>query len=78
MTVAARVRSPVTPVLQEIQTPVRRKLDQVADDMRRIVLADAPLVARVGAHLMSMKGKMLRPTLVLLSSAVENRPAPRS
>lgn len=78
MTVAARVRSPVTPALREIQAPIRRDLEQVADDMRRIVLADAPLVARVGAHLMSMKGKMLRPTLVLLSSAADGRPEPRA
>jgi octaprenyl-diphosphate synthase len=78
MTVAAQVRSPVAPALREIQAPIRQKLDQVADEMRRIVLADAPLVARVAAHLMSMKGKMLRPTLVLLSSSVGNRPAPRA
>ena len=44
--------------------------------MRRIVLADAPLVARIGAHLLSMQGKMLRPTLVILSSEVSDRSEP--
>ena len=38
---------------------------------------DAPLVAQIGAHLMTMRGKMFRPTLVLLCSAVEDTPEPR-
>lgn len=68
----------MTPELREIQAPFRKGLDRVASEMRRIVLADAPLIARVGAHLMSMRGKMLRPTLVLLASEVERKPEPRA
>jgi octaprenyl-diphosphate synthase len=41
--------------------------------MWRIVKADAPIIAAVNAHLVGMKGKMLRPTLLLLSSALEDR-----
>lgn len=78
MTTAARARAPITPELREIQAPFRKGLDRVAAAMRRIVLADAPLIARVGAHLMSMRGKMLRPTLVLLASEVENAPESRA
>jgi octaprenyl-diphosphate synthase len=78
MTVAARVRSPVTPELRDIQAAIRTRLDDVAGEMRRIVSVDAPLVARIGAHLMSMKGKMLRPTLVLLASNVEERSEPEA
>ncbi|HEX6250770.1 MAG TPA: polyprenyl synthetase family protein [Gemmatimonadaceae bacterium] len=78
MTTAARSRAPMTPELREIQAPYRKGLDRVASEMRRIVLADAPLIARVGAHLMSMRGKMLRPTLVLLASEVEREPEPRA
>lgn len=78
MTTAARARAPMTPELREIQAPFRKGLDRVAVEMRRIVLADAPLIARVGAYLMSMRGKMLRPTLVLLASEVENAPEPRA
>jgi octaprenyl-diphosphate synthase len=78
MTVAARVRSPVTPELRDIQAAIRTRLDDVAGEMRRIVSVDAPLVARIGAHLMSMKGKMLRPTLVLLASDVEERSEPEA
>ena len=68
----------MTPELREIQAPFRKGLDRVASEMRRIVLADAPLIARVGAHLMSMRGKMLRPTLVLLASEVERKPEARA
>jgi octaprenyl-diphosphate synthase len=78
MTVAARVRSPVTPELRDIQAAIRTRLDDVAGEMRRIVSVDAPLVARIGAHLMSMKGKMLRPTLVLLASDLEERSEPQA
>jgi octaprenyl-diphosphate synthase len=42
--------------------------------MWRAVATDAPLVSQMSAHLMAMRGKMFRPTLVLLSSAVEDRP----
>jgi octaprenyl-diphosphate synthase len=36
------------------------------------------LVQEVGDHLLSMKGKLLRPTLTLLSAAVEDRMQPRA
>src|SRR6476620_254825 len=39
---------------------------------------DAPLVAQIGAHLMTMRGKMFRPTLVLLCSSVEDNPQPEA
>ncbi len=78
MTTAARARAPITPELREIQGPFRKQLDRVAAEMRRIVLADAPLIARVGAHLMSMRGKMLRPTLVLLASEVDGKQEQRA
>ncbi len=42
--------------------------------MWRAVATDAPLVSQMSAHLMVMRGKMFRPTLVLLSSAAEDRP----
>lgn len=78
MTAAARPSSPVTPALRDIQAAVRVPLASVGDEMRSIVLADAPLVARVASHVMSMPGKMFRPTLVLLASAAEGRPESRA
>jgi octaprenyl-diphosphate synthase len=62
--------------LQRIQEPVRERLDAVTEEMWRAVAADVPLVAQMSSHLMAMRGKMFRPTLVLLSSAVENKPEP--
>ena len=60
--------------LQRVQAPVRHRLDEVTAEMWRAVATDAPLVSQMSAHLMAMRGKMFRPTLVLLSSAVEDRP----
>ncbi len=76
MTIIERLRAPVASALLEIQTPVREQLANVPTEMWRIVKADAPIIAAVNAHLMGMKGKMLRPTLLLLSSALEGRTVP--
>jgi octaprenyl-diphosphate synthase len=62
--------------LQRIQEPVRDRLDDVTAEMWSAVANDAPLVAQMSAHLMAMRGKMFRPTLVLLSSAADNSPEP--
>ena len=69
----ARVSVPRGVTLQEIQRPVRDKLDDVSRAMARIVASDMPLVGKVGAHLLAMRGKLFRPTLLLLSSQVEGR-----
>ena len=70
---AARDRSSEKDTLRRIQASVNAKLEQVTEEMASSVLSDAPLLARMGQHLMAMRGKMFRPTLVLLSSDVENR-----
>ena len=67
----ASVSAPRGVTLQEIQRPVRDKLDDVSHAMARIVASDMPLVGQVGAHLLAMRGKLFRPTLLLLSSQVE-------
>ncbi len=60
--------------LQAIQLPVRDKLDDVSRAMARIVSSDLPLVGQVSAHLLAMRGKLFRPTLLLLSSEVAEEP----
>jgi octaprenyl-diphosphate synthase len=60
--------------LQAIQTPVRAKLNDVTRAMGTIVASDLPLVGQVSAHLLAMRGKMFRPTLLLLSSEVADTP----
>jgi octaprenyl-diphosphate synthase len=76
VTISERLRTPVASALLDIQAPVRDQLAGVPAEMWRIVKADAPIIAAVNAHLMGMKGKMLRPTLLLLSSALEDRTVP--
>jgi len=53
--------------LGDLQRPLRARLDQVQQELRRIVEADFGLIAEVNAHLFQMQGKMFRPTLLLLA-----------
>jgi octaprenyl-diphosphate synthase len=46
--------------------------------MWRIVAADNPLVTDVNAHLLLVKGKMVRPTLLLLAASVDGKPEARA
>ena len=70
---AAPDRSSEKDALRRIQASVKERLDAVTQEMASSVLSDAPLLAQMGQHLMAMRGKMFRPTLVLLCSAVDNR-----
>ena len=79
MTMPARQPAPVASALREIQEPVRERLEAVPGEMWRIVSADDDtLVREVSRHLMSMRGKMFRPSLTLLASALEESPEPRA
>jgi octaprenyl-diphosphate synthase len=62
------------PSLSEIQSTVRHELHEVEVELRRIVDDDSPLIAAVSGHLMGMKGKLLRPTLVLLANGIDEHP----
>lgn len=64
--------------LADIQAPVSGRLDEVRRELRRIVEADFGLIAEVNAHLLQMHGKMLRPTLLLLSDEATGEPDPRA
>jgi octaprenyl-diphosphate synthase len=66
------------PALQKIQAPIRQRLDAVTAEMLDAVSSDAPLVARMSGHLMAMRGKMFRPTVLLLASATDDKPQPRA
>jgi octaprenyl-diphosphate synthase len=57
--------APVT--LEDLQAPLRARLEQVHGELRRIVEADFQLIAEVNRHLLRMQGKMFRPTLLLLA-----------
>jgi octaprenyl-diphosphate synthase len=49
---------------------VRASLDRVGDEIRRIVLSDFDDIEEVNEHLLFMRGKLFRPTLLLLASRV--------
>jgi len=78
LTARANSSPPVADTLRHIQTPVKDGLRQVIDEMWRIVATDNPLVTGVNAHLLLAKGKMVRPTLLLLSSHVDGASEPRA
>ena len=78
MTISTRTPTALTAALRDIQSPARQQLGAVSQELWRIVSADVPLVQEVQKHLMGMKGKLFRPTLLLLSSAVEDRSEPRA
>jgi octaprenyl-diphosphate synthase len=78
MTLSARTPQFIAAALREIQSPVQPQLADVASEMARIIEVDVPLADQVQSHLLRMKGKMFRPTLLLLANAIDDRPAPRA
>jgi octaprenyl-diphosphate synthase len=67
-----------TVALGEVQAPVREALDQVEAELWRIVDDGSAVVGDVSQHLVGMKGKLFRPTLLLLSNAIDDRPSARA
>lgn len=65
-----RVVPEVQPKLSSIQAPIRDPLDRVGDEIRRIVVSDFDNIEEVSEHLLFMRGKLFRPTLLLLASRV--------
>ena len=74
MTAGTDTRLDADGALLGIQAPVRDEIERVPAAMWRIVTSDNDLVGTVTEHLMGMRGKLFRPTLLLLCSATE-RPA---
>jgi octaprenyl-diphosphate synthase len=66
------------PKLSQIQLPVADRLDRVVDEFRRIVAADFDRVDEIGDYLLQLRGKLFRPTLLLLASEVGGRSRPEA
>lgn len=64
--------------LQDVQAPVRASLDRVGDELARILAGDGVVASEVTAHLAAMRGKLFRPTLLLLASGIAGRSEPRA
>jgi octaprenyl-diphosphate synthase len=58
------------PKLAEIQRPVQHRLEGVVDELRRIVLSDFRAIDEVNDYLLAARGKLFRPTLLLLSTEI--------
>jgi len=59
--------------LARIQGPVQDRLDGVVDEIRRIVVNDLELLDDVNEVLLRTRGKLFRPTLLLLVNEVDGR-----
>lgn len=64
--------------LRELQAPIHVQLDRVSHELHRIVKSDFPLITEVNAHLFQMRGKMFRPTLLLLADQATGSRDPRT
>ncbi|MES2125294.1 MAG: polyprenyl synthetase family protein [Gemmatimonadota bacterium] len=64
--------------LADLQAPVGAELERVEREMQRMIEDDFPLIGEVNQHLLRMRGKMFRPTLVLLADQATGGPTPRA
>lgn len=64
------------PTLDALQEPILERLASVQRDLAAMVEADFGAVNEVSDYVLSARGKFLRPTLVLLCSAVGGNSAP--
>jgi octaprenyl-diphosphate synthase len=73
------VRPQLAPVsLSHIQRPIAGALDDVVAALQRIIVADFPIIAAANEHLLRVKGKLFRPTLLFLSQRAAGVPEPRA
>ena len=66
------------PTLDTLQEPILERLASVQRDLTAMVEADFGAVNEVSDYVLSARGKLLRPTLVLLCNAVGGAPAPEA
>ena len=73
------MRPQLAPVsLSDIQRPIASALDDVVAALQRIIVADFPIIAEANEHLLRVKGKLFRPTLLFLSQRAAAVPEPRA
>ena len=61
--------------LSHIQAPVEDQLEGVIDELRRIVVSDFDMIEEVNHYLLAVRGKLFRPTLLLLANQVGGKPS---
>ena len=60
--------------MSSIQTTVSDRLEVLQKELSRIVVSDFGMIEEVNQCLLAMKGKLFRPTLVLLANEVGQEP----
>ncbi len=58
------------PGLSAMQSLVGDRLESVQDELRRIIVSDFDMIEEVNEYLLLMRGKLFRPTLLLLANEV--------
>ena len=67
-----------TTALSAVREPVRERLGLVEEELGRMVPADFEAIDEVGGYLFSVRGKLFRPTLLLLANEIGGRPSPQA
>jgi octaprenyl-diphosphate synthase len=57
-------------ISEQIRAPIARQLDLLEAGLAQAFTSEIGLVSTIGDHLIAMKGKRIRPTLVLLSAEI--------
>ncbi len=63
------------PDLSSVQHLVAARLEGVQGDLKRIIISDFDLIEEINEYLLLMRGKLFRPTLLLLSNEVGGSPS---
>ena len=63
------------PSLSSVQNLVAGRLEEVQGDLKRIIISDFDLIEDINEYLLLMRGKLFRPTLLLLSNKVGGSPS---
>ena len=71
-------RQAASVTLPDLQRPVAEALDTVTAEIGRMIAAEVPLMQEVNRHLLLMKGKLFRPTLLLLTDEACGTADPRA
>jgi octaprenyl-diphosphate synthase len=63
------------PNLSSVQNLVADRLEGVQDELKRVIISDFDLIEEITEYLLLMRGKLFRPTLLLLSNKVGGSPS---
>lgn len=73
-----RMLEAAPPALQAVKEPVRARLAEVEAAIGRMVPAGYEATDAVSEYILSLQGKLFRPTLLLLSNGVGDDPSPQA